>query len=443
MKKTVVKCISLNLLPLTKSKKDILETSRQYLLAVNETLSILKQNKPEMDKQAVLNKLRTNLQVFPWGKPEQTGVTKLHHLSYSTIRSKYQLQAQLVQDARRDAWAKRKHRIENFKSVPITYNVPRSGGFGTTERGNPVVSISTVNGRTAIPVKQDGSYRRFQGFLNDGYGFTEFKLTRKSKGKGDNWIVLVSLHKTFEVSETEKSNVIGVDVGTAVLAAVSLIINGHIAKQLYFGRDVSQVKRDIGVRRSILQSKKAASDRARRALRKLRGYEANFTQTRCYQIAHEIVDIALRQGASIAIEDLKGLNGTKLRRKTDRKVKRMPYSQFRQALESVAFQNGVNVVPVSPRNTSKTCYHCGNVSKSNRKSQALFACTCGFEANADRVASVNIASKPLMERGDKKPIQGITPTTCVGFSQTQSSMSRMPVTASLRFDEGVSLVQHD
>ncbi len=413
MRKTVVRCISLSLLPPTKSKKDILETSRQYLEATNDTLTILKSEKPN-------------------------SANKLHHLSYNLIRSKYDLQAQLVQDARRDAWAKRKHKIERFKSVPVTYNVPRSGNFGTTERGNPMISVSTINGRIAIPIKQDGSYKRFQEFRNDGYEFTEFKLTNK----GRNWKILVSLNKEFEVSD--KSNIIGIDVGTAVLAAVSIVDNGHIAKQLYFGKDVSQVKRDTGVRRSILQSKR--TDRARRALRKLRGYEADFTKTRCYQIAHEIVNLAVEHNASIAIENLKGLDGTKLRRKIDRKVKRMPYSEFRQALESVAFQKGVNVIPVSPRDTSKTCYRCGNVSRNNRKSQALFSCNCGFEVNADRVASVNIAikaSKLLMERGDKGSMQDSTPTSCLDLSQTQISMSRMPVTASLRFDESVSLIQHD
>ncbi len=440
--KTVVKCVALSLLPPTKSKKDILETSRQYLDAANETLSILKLSLPEMKKQAVLNKLIRDFQVFPWGKLESNGATKLHHLSYDIIRSKYNLQSQMVQDARRDAWTKRNHMIYKFKSIPITYNVPRSGNFGITERGNPVVSVSTVNGRRAIPIKQDGSYKRFQEFINYGYKFTEFKITPK----GRNWIILISLHKSFEV--ITQPTIIGVDVGTKVLAAVSIFDGCHIKKQFYFGKDVSQFKRDIGVRRSNLQSK--GTDRARRALRKLKGYEANFTKTRCYQVAHEIVDLAIEHNASIAIENLEGLNGTKLNRKSNRKVKRMPYSEFRQALESVSFQHGINVIPVSPRYTSTTCYECGNVSKSNRKTQALFSCTCGFEANADRVASVNIAirgkakaSKLLMERGDKGLVQVSTPTTCFNPSQTQISMSRMPVTASLRFYESISLVQHD
>jgi IS605 OrfB family transposase len=399
-----------------------------------------------MKKQAVLDRLMRDFQVFPWGKMKSNGATKLHHLSYDIIRSKYNLQAQMVQDARRDAWAKRNHMIDKFKSIPVTYNVPRSGNFGTTERGNPVVSVSTINGRTAIPIKQDGSYKRFQEFINDGYEFTEFKITRKGK----NWIILISLHKSFEV--ITQPTIIGVDVGTKVLAAVSILDDGHITshitKQLYFGKDVSQVKRDIGIRRSILQSK--GTDRARRALRKLRGYEADFTKTRCCQVAHEIVHLALEHNTSIAIENLEGLNKTRLSRKSNRKVKRMPYSEFRQALENVSFQHGVNVIPVSPRHTSTTCYKCGKASKSNRKTQALFSCTCGFKANADRVASVNIAirgkakaSKLLMERGDKGFLQDVAPNPCFNPSQTQISMSRMPVTASLRFDESVSLVQHD
>ncbi len=411
MKKTVVKCVSLNLHLPTRHKKEILETSRQYLNAANDTLAVLKSEKP-------------------------SSANKLHHLTYYAIRSKYELQAQLVQDARRDVWAKRKHKIEKFKSIPVTYNVPRSGSFGTTERGNPVISISTVSGRIAIPIKQDGSYTRFQEFLNEKYEFTEFKLMQK----GRKWVVHASLCKEFEI--IERPNVVGVDIGTKVLAAVSVLdSSGHILKQLYFGRDVSQVKRDIGVRRSILQSK--GTDRARRALRKLRGYEADFTKTRCYQIAHEIVDLAVEYNASIAIEELKGLNGTKLSRKTDRKVKRMPYSELRQALESVAFPEGTDVEARNPRKTSITCYRCKNVSRSNRKSQVLFSCVCGLEANADRVASVNIASKLLMERGDKRLIQDVTPTTCFDLSQTQISMSGIAVTQSVRFDESVSFALHN
>ena len=56
--------------------------------------------------------------------------------------------------------------------------------------------------------------------------------------------------------------------------------------------------------------------------------------------------------------------------------------------------------------TSQTCSRCGHGDKSNRPSQAVFACgVCGFRANADHNAAVNILvraglpSVPVSARG--------------------------------------------
>ena len=44
-----------------------------------------------------------------------------------------------------------------------------------------------------------------------------------------------------------------------------------------------------------------------------------------------------------------------------------------------------------PGHTSQTCSRCGHVHRDNRPSQAVFACgACGFRANADHNAAVNI-----------------------------------------------------
>ncbi|NJK43403.1 MAG: transposase, partial [Pleurocapsa sp. SU_196_0] len=52
---------------------------------------------------------------------------------------------------------------------------------------------------------------------------------------------------------------------------------------------------------------------------------------------------------------------------------------------------GVPVRLVDPRNTSRTCSRCGHCEQGNRKSQAVFQCrACGFVANADLNAAVNI-----------------------------------------------------
>ena len=46
---------------------------------------------------------------------------------------------------------------------------------------------------------------------------------------------------------------------------------------------------------------------------------------------------------------------------------------------------------VSPRNTSRTCPHCGHIASENRLTQSCFICVkCHYKENADLVAAINI-----------------------------------------------------
>ena len=52
------------------------------------------------------------------------------------------------------------------------------------------------------------------------------------------------------------------------------------------------------------------------------------------------------------------------------------------------------VIKVDPAYTSQACSRCGHTAKSNRPSQAVFACgACGFQAHADHNAAVNILAR--------------------------------------------------
>jgi len=134
--------------------------------------------------------------------------------------------------------------------------------------------------------------------------------------------------------------------------------------------------------------------------------ERNFVTTRIWQVAHEIVEIALRYNAVIAIEKLKNLRkrngkGRKPKR-ANRKIHRIPFAKFRIAIQSVAWQNGIDVFEVPAARTSQLCPRCGYTSKRNwiffNGKRKLFKCRCGYEANVDRTASINIATLAL-ERG--------------------------------------------
>ncbi|GCD54184.1 putative transposase [Acetobacter pasteurianus NBRC 3188] len=70
-------------------------------------------------------------------------------------------------------------------------------------------------------------------------------------------------------------------------------------------------------------------------------------------------------------------------------------------IETMLFYKAHQVVKVDPRFTSQTCSCCGAVDSRSRKNQASFVCTtCGFHANADHNAALNILHRgntPVVE----------------------------------------------
>jgi predicted RNA-binding Zn-ribbon protein involved in translation (DUF1610 family) len=75
------------------------------------------------------------------------------------------------------------------------------------------------------------------------------------------------------------------------------------------------------------------------------------------------------------------------------------FFQLRQFITYKAQRAGVTVIPVDPRHTSCTCPACGNVARSNRRTQALFSCiACGYSAPADYNAAQNIRARATVNR---------------------------------------------
>ena len=100
-------------------------------------------------------------------------------------------------------------------------------------------------------------------------------------------------------------------------------------------------------------------------------------------------------GRGIALEDLKGFNGQQMVRKSQKeRFGKWAFDQLRRYITYKAIMEGVSIMVVDPRNTSRTCSVCGHCEKANRKSQALFSCKrCEHTENADINAAKNISSK--------------------------------------------------
>ena len=361
-----VRTVVLNTLPLSKAKEENLKKlldsciqGTEYILAA---LSYMK------------------LYGEKWSRYE------LQDKTYEYLRESFNIPAQITVDLIKDVFAM--NNSFGFSQYSISYNNPRSGRLAKTKNGNPVMSVAiATKKRTGIPIAQDGSWHRFNILVKSGYSWTAFKITKRETG----WKLLISMKKEFVVIENH--SMIGIDVGSRILAAITLVTSNGIEKQLYFGRDIYDKQRDISIRRSKLQQYRDTGtdkEKARQKLKILKSKERNYVKTRCYQIAHEIVEIAKTHKSVIAIENLKGLKNARGHRKSNRRTKRMPYHIFRAALGSVAARAGIEVMPVSPRYTSQWCPKCGNIGKRKNKGKT-FVCDCGREVNADRNASLNIA----------------------------------------------------
>lgn len=96
----------------------------------------------------------------------------------------------------------------------------------------------------------------------------------------------------------------------------------------------------------------------------------------------------------IIIEDLDISYSCTKSREVNFLLKRMHIQQVKNYLVKYAKDLGIKVTEVNAAYTSQQCSNCGHTSKKNRKTQEKFSCVkCGFEANADWNASVNIKNR--------------------------------------------------
>ena len=105
--------------------------------------------------------------------------------------------------------------------------------------------------------------------------------------------------------------------------------------------------------------------------------------------------------SDLVIENLKYIQiGTKQRanKATRKLLSNWNLGLWHRAIEQKCEANCVCLHYVNPKYTSQTCSRCGNVDKGNRDG-VLFRCTsCGYEANADLNASINILNRFRQEK---------------------------------------------
>jgi putative transposase len=87
-------------------------------------------------------------------------------------------------------------------------------------------------------------------------------------------------------------------------------------------------------------------------------------------------------------------NGAAAKAGLNKSIHDAGWGGFLGILTAKAACAGRTVIPVDPRDTSRTCPHCGHIAAENRPEQAVFRCVaCGHTAHADTVGALNIAQR--------------------------------------------------
>jgi IS605 OrfB family transposase len=196
--------------------------------------------------------------------------------------------------------------------------------------------------------------------------------------------------------------VLGLDVNSnGVAVTLMRIVDGRILKQLYLGRDISLRQIRYENRRTKLQQHRDNDGHRGRAglkLCRLSGRQRDYVRTNIWHLTKQLTDLVAQYDAAIAIERLRNLRRRRgqLNGKSRRKTNRIPYGFLRHALAHKCELLSISFAEVDPHHTSQTCPRCGHISRRNRRNWRYFRCVrCSFEANADRVASVNICRKAI------------------------------------------------
>lgn len=312
---------------------------------------------------------------------QESGKYELQKRHYSALRDRFGLPAQMA--------------VRTIAKVCEVYRRDRSiqpefrprGAVQYDQRLYTVfeggtVSLATLDGRITLPWVA-GDHQR--ALLRGTWGQADLVL---KKGR---WYLYVSVEVPEATVPEEPTDWLGVDLGIVNLATDS---DG----ERHSGAPVEAVRLRHQTLRAALQKRDTRS--ARKHLKRLSGQEARFRSDTNHVLSKHLVAKAQGTARGIALEDLQGIRARVTARRSQRaRLGSWAFYQLRFFVSYKALRVGVLVRLVDPRNTSRTCIVCGYCAKANRQTQADFKCkSCGYTANADCVAAVNIARRAAVNR---------------------------------------------
>jgi putative transposase len=218
----------------------------------------------------------------------------------------------------------------------------------------------------------------------------------KLKYSGKHWYLCLTIE--IDIPEVKSTGtIVGVDSGIKnILTATDKKTN----KTLYISGSVLNHRR-LCLRQTKAKVASVGTRSAHRLLQRMSGREKSVTQQLIHTASKQLVAFAESVDArSIVMEDLTGIRKSKkpTHHKQRARNNRWPFRQCQFYISYKAAAKGIDIEYVSPAHTSQSCPICGHTEKANRNGLKFRCKTCNFADHADRVGSINIGLRSLLQR---------------------------------------------
>lgn len=228
------------------------------------------------------------------------------------------------------------------------------------------------------------------------------------------WFVSIQTEREVDAPVHPATSLVGIDVGVARFATLS---DGTHIKPVNAFRSAEAAL--AKAQRAMARKVKFGSN-WRKAKDKVQTIQARIARIRS-DFLHRASTTISKNHAVVCVEDLNvramtacaggtvEAPGRGVRQKAglNKAILDQGWGEFRRQLGYKQAWRGGWLMAVPAPYTSRTCPECGHVSAANRPSQAVLRCvSCGHEAHADEVASINIAraGHARLACGDTSPV---------------------------------------
>ncbi len=307
----------------------------------------------------------------------------LHRFAYQEIREKFNLHSNVIQDAMNLAIEIWRSNSKNSGEKPVfDSNCIYFKGVDVKIENDGIIVPLKSRERVYLPLYVRKYHRKY---LQHKHG----RIIIAKDGNGYYACISVNVP---EKEPFKPQGFLGVDFGYYNIVVV--------ADEK--GRELLRVQGDklIG-RKEYYENLKA---RRQRRLMKIFGTkykdfghkDRNYVNNLNHKIAKQIVLLAKNMRKAIVIEKLRGLKQREMQRRRKRLRKILARWSYADLIEKIRYKarfEGVPIVEVSSKYTSKTCSRCGYFNK-NFKLQRIFKCPrCGLVIDRDLNAAINITIK--------------------------------------------------